>query len=157
MEPENEVESGIREKENRFRRNSFWTAIILASSVVIWYYIHTPPDTEEVQRMRIFFKENIMDVTHFLRLPRQEKIAFANSRKHPFYKKYIKASEVEKARIKSLVHISYNYTPYQYWFNLAFLWTIFFAAFWFIGLMTEGAVILVRNEKAKRKGSDRHK
>ena len=63
---------------------------------------------------------------------------------HPFYKSYMKASEVEKQEINALIHVSTDYTPNQYWFNLVFLWTIFFTTFWFLGLMTQGVINLMR-------------
>jgi len=138
-------------KEKLYRRVSFWVSFVLATAVVVWYVQANPPDSPEVRNMRIFFKENIMEVMKFLALPREEKPAFAAKKKHPFYKNYLKASEVEKQEIKALVHISADYTPYQYWFNIVFLWTIFFTTFWFVGLMTEGAIILVRQSNARKK------
>ena len=101
--------------------------------------------------MRLFFNKHKMDVGTFLGLPWGEQKKFAARGKHPFYAKYLKASEVQKEKIRALAHISYDYTPYQYWFNLVFLWTIFFAVFWFIGLMVEGAIILVRKKAIDRK------
>lgn len=138
-------------REKLYRRISFWLSFILATGVVAWYVSSHPPDSPEVQKMRIYFKENIMAVTKFLALPREEKIAFAAKKKHPFYQQYLRASEVEKEKIKALVHISADYTPFQYWFNIIFLWTIFFTTFWFLGLMVEGAIILVRQSNAKKK------
>jgi len=138
-------------KEKLYRRISFWLSFILATAVVGWYAFSHPPDSPEVRKMRIFFKENIMEVTKFLAMERPEKVAFAAKKKHPFYQKYIQASEVEKDKIKALIHISADYTPFQYWFNIIFLWTIFFTTFWFIGLMAEGGIILVRQANAKKK------
>jgi len=107
--------------------------------------------------MRMFFKENIMEVTKFIRLPYDERVEFAKKKQHSFYGTFIKASEVEKKKIKALIHISYDYTPNQYWFNILFLWVIFFSTFWFLGLIVEAVVILVRSDDAKRKQRHRQK
>ncbi|UCD12059.1 MAG: hypothetical protein JSU88_02950 [Nitrospinaceae bacterium] len=151
MQSDNTEEYRDVKKEKQYRRISFWLSFILATAVVVWYARSNPPDSPEMQKMRIFFKENIMEVSKFLALPREERGKFAAAKKHPFYQSFIKASEVEKKKIKALVHISTDYTPYQYWFNMVFLWTIFFTTFWFLGLMTEGAIILVRQSNAKNK------
>ena len=140
-------------KENLTRKISLWTSVILATVLVVWYFLSHPPDSEERQRMRMFFKENAMEVGEFLKMSRDEKKAFAQKKKHPFYAKYMLASEVEKEEIKALIHISYDYTPFQYWFNLVFQWIIWFTTFWFVGLMVEGGIILVRRDKEKRKTS----
>ena len=86
----------------------------------------------------------------------EEKHALAK-KQHSFYRTFIEASEVEKKKIKALIHISYDYTPNQYWFNVLFLWVIFFTTFWFLGLMIEAVVILVRSDDAKRKQRHRQK
>jgi hypothetical protein len=64
--------------------------------------------------------------------------------------KYVNASESEKAKLKALIHISTDYTPNQYWFNLFFAWVIFFTTFWFIGLMVEACIILMRRNSEAR-------
>jgi hypothetical protein len=101
--------------------------------------------------MRSFFKQNIMDVAKFIRLPREELEEFALSQKHPFYQTYLKSSEAEKERIKALIHISRDYSPNQYWFNIIFLWTIAFTTLWFLGLILEACIILMRREDAERR------
>ena len=79
-----------------------------------------------------------------------EMIEFAYKKKHPFYLKYVKATEVEKADLRALIHISTDYTPNQYWFNLFFAWVIFFTTFWFIGLMVEACIVLMRRNSEAR-------
>ena len=64
--------------------------------------------------------------------------------------KFVKANEVEKADLRALIHISTDYTPNQYWFNLFFAWIIFFTTFWFIGLMVEACIILMRRNSEAR-------
>jgi len=137
-------------KENLYRRISFWSSIVLSTVIVVYYVVTHPPDTREVQEMRMFFKKHRQDVAKFIRLPRSEQKAFGEKKKHPFYAQYLNASEVEREKIRGLIHISYDYTPNQYWFNIVFLWTVSFASFWFVGLMTEGAIILVRRDRAKK-------
>ena len=78
-------------------------------------------------------------------------LEFAKTKKHPFYQTYLKSSEVEKERIKALIHISRDYSPNQYWFNILFLWMIAFTTLWFLGLILEAVIILVRREDAERK------
>ncbi len=123
---------------------SLWGSVLLALLVTGWYYQNTPPDTEDVQKMRLFFKANSATVITFIKMPHDEKVKFAAQQKHPFYKSYMKASELEKGEINALVHVSTDYTPNQYWFYLVFLWTIFFTTFWFLGLMTQGVINLMR-------------
>ncbi len=123
---------------------SLWGSVLLALLVTGWYYQNTPPDTEEVQKMRLYFKENSGALITFIKMPHDEKEKFTAQQKHPFYKSYMKASEVEKGKINALIHVSTDYTPNQYWFNLVFLWTIFFTTFWFLGLMTQGVINLMR-------------
>ena len=142
-------------KEKLYGRVSFWVSMVLSVAAVLGYYWTNPPDSKEVKKMRMFFNEQKMDVSKFLKLSRTEKKKFAAEKKHPFYKKYIEASEVEKEKIRSLAHISYDYTPNQYWFNLVFLWAIFFSTVWFVGLMIQSAIILVRKKDAERKKNDR--
>ena len=86
----------------------------------------------------------------FVNMNRNEQIAFAYKNKHPFYLKYIKVSTVEQEKIRSLVHISTDYTPNQYWFNLFFMWVIFFTTFWFIGLMAEACIVIMRRNSQAR-------
>ena len=83
-------------------------------------------------------------------MKKNEQIAFAFKNKHPFYKRYIKLSTVEQERIRSLVHISTDYTPNQYWFNLFFMWVIFFTTFWFVGLMAEACIVIIRRNSEAR-------
>ena len=138
-------------KETLSRRISFWLSFIFATAMTIWYCAVNPIESIEVKKMRVFFKENIMDVAKFIRLPNDELQEFATSKKHPFYQTYLKSSEVEKEKIKSLIHISRDYSPNQYWFNIIFLWTIAFTTLWFLGLILEAIIILVRREDAERK------
>ena len=94
----------------------------------------------------------------FVKMGRNEQIAFAYKNKHPFYMSYIKASTVKQEKINALVHISTDYTPNQYWFNLFFMWVIFFTAFWFIGLMAEACIVLMRrNSEARVKNYQKEK
>ncbi len=137
-------------KEKWISRISLWVSIILTTLVVVWYYNDNPPDEPAVVKMRMFFKEHNRDVMTFIDLPRNEMIAFAYKKKHPFYLKFIKASEVQKEELRGLIHISTDYTPNQYWFNLFFAWVIFFTTFWFIGLMTEACIILMRRNSEAR-------
>lgn len=151
MEYESDLAQQNIRKEKFYRRISFWASMVLATLVVYWFFTTSPPDSPEVREMRMFFKENIMHVTHFIGLPWEERAAFAETRKHPFYKTYLKASIREQGEIKALVHISYDYTPNQYWFNLAFFWTIVFTTCWFLGLMTEAVIILTRQGLQRRR------
>ena len=137
-------------KEKCISRISLWVSIILTTIVVYWYYNDNPPDSPAVVKMRMFFKEHNRDVMTFIDLPRDEMIEFAYKKKHPFYLKYVKATEVEKADLRALIHISTDYTPNQYWFNLFFAWVIFFTTFWFIGLMVEACIVLMRRNSEAR-------
>ena len=137
-------------KEKLISRISLWVSIILTTIVVYWYYNNNPPDSPAVVKMRMFFKEHNRDVMTFIDLPREEMIEFAYKKKHPFYLKYVKATEVEKADLRALIHISTDYTPNQYWFNLFFAWVIFFTTFWFIGLMVEACIVLMRRSSEAR-------
>ena len=150
MEPDASEDFRDDKKEKLYGKISIWIAIVLSTAITISYGVTHPPDSEEVQEMRLFFNKNGHAVSKFLRMTRQERKAFAEKKKHPFYASYIKASDTEKDKIKALIHISMDYTPNQYWFNFFFIWTIGFASFWFIGVMAEGAIILVRKDKAKR-------
>ena len=137
-------------KEKWISRISLWVSIILTTIVVYWYYNNNPPDSPAVVKMRMFFKKYNRDVMTFIDLPRDEMIEFAYKKKHPFYLKYVKATEVEKADLRALIHISTDYTPNQYWFNLFFAWVIFFTTFWFIGLMAEACIVLIRRNSEAR-------
>ena len=138
-------------KENLSRRISFWLSLIFATGITWWYCALNPAESAEMQKMRLFFKENIMEVAKFIRLPLEELEEFAKSKSHPFYQTYLKSSEVERRKIKALIHISRDYSPNQYWFNIVFLWTIAFTTLWFLGLILEAVIILVRREDAERK------
>ena len=139
------------QKEVLSRRISFWLSFILSVGLSFWFYTLNPPDSKEMRKMRLFFKENIMDVAKFIRLPDDELQGFAALRTHPFYQTYLKSSEVEKEKIRALIHISRDYSPNQYWFNMVFLWTIAFTTLWFLGLILEAIIILVRREDAARR------
>ena len=138
-------------KENLSRRVSFWLSFLGATVMTCWYCWLNPVESTEVQKMRLFFKENIIDVAKFIRLPREELEEFAKSKNHPFYQTYLKSSEVKKDKVKALIHISRDYTPNQYWFNIFFLWIVAFTTLWFLGLILEAVIILVRSEDAERK------
>ena len=138
-------------KENLSRRVSFWLSFLGATVMTCWYCWLNPVESTEVQKMRLFFKENIIDVAKFIRLPREELEEFAKSKNHPFYQTYLKSSELERGKVKALIHISRDYTPNQYWFNIFFLWIIAFTTLWFLGLILEAVIILVRSEDAERK------
>ena len=153
MEGEQEQIEELRDnqKEVLSRRISFWLSFILAVGISFWYYVLNPPDSAEMRKMRLFFKENIIDVAKFIRLPDDELQEFAALKSHPFYQTYLKSSEVEKEKIRALIHISRDYSPNQYWFNIIFLWTIAFATLWFLGLILEAIIILVRREDTARR------
>ena len=153
MEGEQEQIEELRDnqKEVLSRRISFWLSFILAVGISFWYYALNPPDSTEMRKMRLFFKENIMDVAKFIRLPDDELQGFAALKSHPFYQTYLKSSEVQKEKIRALIHISRDYNPNQYWFNIVFLWAIAFATLWFLGLILEAIIILVRREDTARR------
>jgi hypothetical protein len=153
MEGEQEQIEELRDnqKEVLSRRVSFCLSFILAIVITWWYYSLNPPDSKEMQKMRLFFKENVMDVAKFIRLPNDELQGYAALKSHPFYQTYVKSSEVEKEKIRALIHISRDYSPNQHWFNIVFLWTIAFATLWFLGLILEAIVILVRREDTARR------
>tara|TARA_B100000929_G_scaffold32439_1_gene23503 strand:- start:356 stop:841 length:486 start_codon:yes stop_codon:yes gene_type:complete len=153
MEGEQEQIEELRDnqKEVLSRRISFWLSFILAVGISFWYYALNPPDSTEMRKMRLFFKENIMDVAKFIRLPDDELQGFAALKSHPFYQTYLKSSEVEKEKIRALIHISRDYSPNQYLFNIVFLWAIAFATLWFLGLILEAIIILVRREDTARR------
>lgn len=150
MEEEPILEEIEDSKEKWISRISLWVSLLLTTAVVIWYYQDNPPDSPDVVKMRIFFKERNQEVGKFINMKKNEQIAFAFKNKHPFYKRYIKLSTVEQERIRSLVHISTDYTPNQYWFNLFFMWVIFFTTFWFVGLMAEACIVIIRRNSEAR-------
>ena len=154
---EKEEEFRDEKKEGLSRRVSFWLSLSLATAITWWYCALNPPDSTEVRKMRLFFKENIMEVAKFIRLPNEELEEFAKSKKHPFYQTYLKSSEVEREKIKALIHISRDYSPNQYWFNIVFLWMIAFTTLWFLGLILEAVIILVRSDDAGRKWRSKQK
>ena len=151
MEPSAADDFRDDKKENLYRKISLWSSLILSTVLTLWYAWQNPPDSPEMRNMRLFFKENIMEVTKFIQLPREEQKPFAMKKKHPFYAKYLISSEVKRAEIRALIHVSTDYTPFQYWFNILFLWIIVFTTVWFLGLMGEGALILMRQDQARRK------
>ena len=152
MEGEAGQEDHISNQKEVFnRRVSFWLSFILAILITCWYYSLNPPGSTEMRKMRLFFKENIMDVAKFIRLSDDGLQGFAVLKSHPFYQTYLKSSEVEKEKIRALIHISRDYNPNQYWFNIVFLWTIAFATLWFLGLILEAIIILVRREDTERR------
>ena len=153
MEGEQEQIEELRDnqKEVLSRRISFWLCFILSVGISFWFYTLNPPDSTEMRKMRLFFKENIMDIAKFIRLPDDELQGFAALKSHPFYQTYLKSSEVEKEKIRALIHISRDYSPNQYWFNIVFLWAIAFATLWFLGLILEAIIILVRREDTERR------
>ena len=153
MEPDVSEDFRDEKKEKLYGKISIWMALVLSTIITVGYCVTYPPDSKAVQEMRMFFNKNGRTVSKFLHMTREERKAFAEKKRHPFYSSYLKASEVEKEEIKGLAHISFDYTRYQYWFNFVFIWTIGFASFWFIGVMTEGAIILMRKDKAKRQAS----
>ena len=146
------------QKEKWISRVSLWVSLILTTVIVVWYYQENPPEPANVIKMRVFFKEKNREVMKFINMGRNEQIAFAFKSKHPFYKHYIKASTVEQEKIRSLIHISTDFTPNQYWFNLFFMWVIFFTTFWFIGLMAEACIVIMRrNSEARIKNYQKEK
>jgi len=143
------VENETEKKDKRYGRIFFWFAVIISTLITSWYYSSNPPDKEATQKLRIFIAAHAREISHFLRLSPEEQIGYAGKNKHPFYKKFVRASEVGKAKIRVLAHNSYSYKPTQYWINLMFLWAIFFATFWFLGLITHAIIQITRRGKNK--------
>lgn len=143
------IEDQEEKKERLGRKISFWLSMVLSIAVTGWYYFVTPPDDEATKQLRLFIAANVMEVTQFIKLERVEQKAFAERHSQPFYRNYVKASEVEKNRLNALVNISTDYKETQYWFNMVFLWAIAFTTFWFIGLMIEAVIVLMRRGKSK--------
>lgn len=123
---------------------SFWLSMALSVMAVYAYCVSNPQDDEATQKMRLFFKSNIMDVAQFIKLPYDEQKDFAAQQKHPFYTSYMNASEIEKEKIRALIHISDDYNPNHYWLNVAFLWVIVFSSVWFICKTIEGLFAVAR-------------
>lgn len=134
-------------KDKLYSRISFWTALFLATLIVFLYCERNPPDTEEVKKMRIFFRDNIMEVAKFIKMRHEEMENFAAMHKHPFYKTFVKASLPEQGRIRALIHISGDYNSKQYWFSLVFAWAVLLATFWFLGVIAEAIIVLLRQGK----------
>ncbi len=149
MEFDNVVHEKEDTKEKFYSAVSFWVSVLLASALVYYYYTTTPPDSPARQRMRIYFRDNIHKVMEFVKMPPKEMKQFAMKQKHPFYMLYYRSSVNEKEKTKALIHISTDYRPAQYWFNLLFLWTIWFTTLWFIGKMTEAVLLLMQKKKSK--------
>ncbi len=151
MEEEKPILEEIEdEKEKLISRISLWVSLLLTTAVVVWYYQSSPPDSPEVIQMRMFFKAKNRQVMTFINLDRNEQIVFAYKNKHLFYKRYVNLSTVEQENIRSLIHVSTDFTPYQYWFNLVFMWLIIFTTFWFLGLMAEACIVLMRRNSEAR-------
>jgi len=151
MEDNIQTESEDQKKDRLYSRIFFWTAVIFSIAITGYYYMTNPPAEGAEKRMKMFIAKNAKDVTEFLRMTRDEQKAFAERKKHPFFTNYNKASENTRLDIRGQVHNSIDYKPAQYWFNLAFLWAIFFATVWFIGLMTQAAIQINRTKDAERK------
>ncbi len=137
-----EVEDEQREKFGR--RICFWLALVVSTVAAFLYFQNNPQESEEVQRMRLYFKENKRTVMEFLRLPHDKLEAFAKKQTHPFFMSFVKASVNEKGRIKAMIHNSVDYSPNQYWFNLFFLWMLVFLGVWFIALMAQAMLMQVK-------------
>jgi len=152
MEDIEPITQAIEDKKEKWiSRISLWVSIVLTTSVVFWYYTDfNPPDSPDVVKDRMFIKENNRDVMKFIKLPHTEMVAFAYKKKDPFYMKFVKANEVEKAVLRARIHNSTNFTPYQYWFSLFFGGIMLFTTFWFIGLMAEACIILMRRNSEAR-------
>ncbi len=136
--------------DNWVGRFSLWGSILLATLITVGYCYQNPPDSEEVQRMRIFFRENGMEVSQFIKMSQEEKERFAAWQKHPFYKTYLQSSENEKKDINAQIHNSLDYRPAQYWVGIVFIWCVAFMTLWFLGLMAQGVVNLVRQKSASK-------
>ena len=56
---------------------SLWASVLLATLAGYWYYTDKPPDTQEMVKMRLFFKTNVIEVGEFLRMPieKQDEVA----------------------------------------------------------------------------------
>lgn len=138
----------IREKgdktEKAFSIIFFCLSAFLATIASYAYQNTAPQDDLATQNMRLFFKDNIMEVSQFVRLSYDEQEAFARQATHPFYKKYMSASEIEKEKIRALIHTSGDYSPNHYWLNIAFLWGIVFTTIWFICKVFESILVYMR-------------
>jgi hypothetical protein len=151
MEDKIQTETADQKKDRFYSRFFLATAIVLSLAITGWYYLNNPPAEGIEKRMKMFFAKNGKDVTEFLRMTRDEQKAYTEKNKHPFYSKYISASETSRLNIRGQVHNSVDYKPAQYWFNLGFMWAIFFATFWFIGVMIQAAIQINRNKDIEMK------
>lgn len=144
-----DIEDQEDKNEKSGRKFSFWLAMVLSLGFTYGVYVNAPPDDEATRQLRLFIADNVMNVTKFIKLDRAEQKAFAARQSHPFYRDYIKASEVEKNKLNALVHNSIDYKETQYWFNKFFVWAIAFTTVWFVGLMVEAVIILTRRGEDK--------
>mgnify|MGYP006979370968 CR=1 FL=1 len=81
MEEEKPILQEIEDKKEKWiSRISLWVSVLLTTAIVIWYYQSNPPESPEVVRMRVFFKEKNRDVMKFISMDRNEQIAFAFKR-----------------------------------------------------------------------------
>ncbi|MFQ5672204.1 MAG: hypothetical protein ACE5G9_03840 [Nitrospinales bacterium] len=144
------MENKAEKKDKLYSRIFFWSSVIISTLICYWHYTAHPPDKGATKKMRLFMAANARDISHFLRLSLAEQRRYADKNRHPFYKKFVQASEVEKANIRTLAHNSLDYKPTQYWVNLVFLWAIFFSTLWFLGLMTQAVIQIIRRDKSKR-------
>jgi hypothetical protein len=157
MEDNIQTESTDQKQDRFYSRIFLSVAMILSFAITGWYYINNPPAEGVERKMKLFFAKNAMDVTEFLRMTRDEQKAFAEKNKHPFYSKYISASETSRLNIRGEVHNSVDYKPAQYWFNLGFMWAIFFLSSWFIGVMIQAAIQINRTSALERKAKQEKK
>ncbi len=151
MEDNIQTESTDQKQDRFYSRIFLSVAIILSFAITGWYYFNNPPAEGVEKKMKMFFAKNAKDVTEFLRMTRDEQKAYAERNKHPFYSKYISASETSRLNIRGQVHNSVDYKPTQYWFNLGFMWAIFFLTSWFIGVMIQAAIQINRTSALERK------
>lgn len=139
----------VSEKEDKVEKVSsaisFWLAAIISIAAVFAYCKSTPQDDLATQKMRLFFRDNIIEVSEFIKLPFDEQNTFAENKTHPFYKGYMKASEIEKEKLRALIHVSDDYSPNHYWLNVVFLWVIVFSSVWFVAKIVEGVLVMVRD------------
>ena len=126
---------------------SFWLSMIISLMAVYAYCASNPQDDLATQKMRHFFRENFMEVSQFVKLPYAEQKEFAMKQKHPFYASYMIASEIEKEKIRALIHLSDDYSPNLYWLNVAFLWVVAFSTVWIVCKAIEGILDVARNRQ----------
>jgi hypothetical protein len=142
----------VSEKEDNIEKVSsaisFWLALIISIVAVFSYCKSTPQDDPATQKMRLFFRDNIIEVSEFIKLPYDEQNTFAENKAHPFFKSYMKASELEKEKLRALIHVSDDYSPNHYWLNVVFLWVIVFSSVWFVAKIVEGILVMVRDKES---------